>query len=128
MATEIESKLNEKEAVEQWLPIPNSSRLHELYEFRADNHIIDYLQSHSELINFLLESHYYLEKYFGVSAKFELEVVQDPEAQHEQLIVYINIPLPVDEALTRLDRFDNDWFLDHINLLGHLINFNLEIV
>jgi hypothetical protein len=127
MATETESMLNEKEVVEQWLPIPSSSRLHELYEFRGTNHINDYLQSHSELINFLLESHYHFEKYFGTSAKFELEVVHDPEAQHEQLIVYINTSLPVDEALIRLDQFDNDWFLDHIDWLNHLINFSLEI-
>ena len=128
MATEIESMLGEKKATEQWLNIPNSSRLHELYEFQGTNHINDYLQSHSELINFLLESHYHLEKYFGTSAKFELEVVHDPEAQHEQLIVYINTSLSVDEALIRLDRFDNDWFLDHVNWIGHFINFNLKTV
>lgn len=128
MATEIESMLSEKEVIDQWLPIPSSSRLHELYKFRGNNHIIDYIRSHPELNNFLLESHNYLVKYFGTSAKFELEVVHDPEAQHEQLIVYINTPLPVDEALIRLDQFDNDWFLDHVNLLSHLINFNLEIV
>lgn len=127
MATEIESMLGEKKAIEQWINIPSSPRLHELYEFRGNNHIIDYLQTHSELINFLLESHYYLEKYFGAAAKFGLEVVQDPEAQHDQLFVYINTSLPVNEALIRLDQFDSDWFLDHIDWLGHLINFNLEI-
>jgi hypothetical protein len=127
MATEIEPLLGEQKAIEQWSNIPTSLRLHELYEFRDDNHIIDYLQAHPELINFLLESHYYLERHFGTSAKFGLEVVQDPEAQHEQLFVYINTTLPVDEALKCLDLFDKNWFLDHLDRLGHLINFNLEI-
>lgn len=127
MATKIESMLGEPKAIEQWLNIPSSPRLQELYEFRGNNHIIDYLQSHSELINFLVESHYYLEKHFGPTAKFGLEVVQDPEAQHEQLFVYINTSLPANEALIRLDQFDKDWFLDYIDWLGHLINFNLEI-
>jgi len=54
-------------------------------------------------------------------------VVRDPEAQYKQLIVYINTSLPVEAALSRMDRLDYDWFLDHVKSIGHLINFNLEI-
>lgn len=128
MATEIESMLDRKKIIAEILDIPGSSRLNEMNDFGGNDHIIDYIHSHPELDNFLLESHNYLVKYFGTSAKFGLEVVHDPEARHEQLFVYINTLMPDGEALIRPDRFDNDWFLDHINWIGHLINFNLEII
>jgi hypothetical protein len=34
-------------------------------------------------------------------------------------VIGIITPLPVDEALICLDRFDNDWFLGHVHWLGH---------
>jgi hypothetical protein len=104
-----------------------SYKLDSLYEYRNQNDVAHYLQSYPGLNDFLEESYYHVRKYFGATAKLALEVIREPEAQYKQLMVYINTSLPVDEALNRLDRFDNQWFLDHINQIGHLINFNLEI-
>jgi len=46
---------------------------------------------------------------------------------YKQLIVYINISLPVEAALSRMDRLDREWFLDHVKSIGYLINFNLDV-
>lgn len=105
-----------------------SYKLEELYEYRNDDEVARYLQAYPKLIDFLHESYGQLLRQFGTAAKFALEVVRDPEAQYKQLIVYINTSLPVDAALHRLDRLDHEWFLDHVKSIGHLINFNLELV
>jgi hypothetical protein len=114
--------------LEEIIHTASSYKLEELYEYRNSDEVIDYLQSHPELINFLQESYCYLLKHFGTTAKIALEVVRDPEAQSKQLIVYVNTSLTIDEALNRLDSLDSEWFLDHISLVGHLINFNLEVI
>jgi len=104
-----------------------TAQLEDLYEHRDSEEVAHYLLSYPRLINFLHESYDHLLKLFGASARFALEVVQDPEAQYKQLIVYINTSLPVEAALSRMDRLDREWFLDHVKSIGHLINFNLEI-
>ncbi len=109
-------------------PAASSYGLRELFEYRNHDKMALYLRMYPELTSFLEESRYYLTKHFGVAAKFTLEVVRDPEAQQQQLMVYINTALPVDQALQRLEKLDDEWFLDHTNHLGHLINFNLEVI
>ena len=120
--------LDQYKLLKEIINTTGSYELQELYEYRNSDAVVRYLQSHPQLINFLQESHYYLLKHFESTSKFALEVIHDPEAQHQQLIVYINTPMSVDEALNRLDKLDTEWFLDHINSVGHLINFNLEII
>jgi hypothetical protein len=81
------------------------------------------------LIDVLLEAHAYLQKHFGPDPKVALQVVSDPEAKGgDQLFAYILTPLSVDKALTRLDRIDEEWFLDQLDRTDGLFNFNLEFV
>jgi len=44
----------------------------------------------------------------------------------KELFAYIRTSLPVDEALSRLDKFDEEWFLDQLDRAGGRFNFNLE--
>jgi hypothetical protein len=58
-----------------------------------------------------------------------LEVVSDPEVEGvEELFAYILTSLPVNEALARLHRLDEEWFLDQLDRVGGRFNFNLEFV
>lgn len=103
-------------------------RVEEIFNFRDKSTVWHFLQNNSNLIGFLLDSYIWVIKYFGPNSLVELEVVKDPEADgFEQLFAYIITSLPVEEALRRLSLFDDEWFLDQLDLVGDIFNFNLEI-
>lgn len=80
-------------------------------------------------IDWLLQSHAALTAHFGAEAKFVLDAIDDPDiAGNTQLAVYIKTRIPVDEAMRRLEQFDNDWFFDQIDFVGNKIFFNLAFV
>ncbi len=109
-----------------------SQRLHALetsYRFRRAIAVRRFLQAYPHLVEFLHEARPYLKKHFGSELEVALEVVSDPEATDaKQLFAYIRTALPVDMALAQLDRLDEEWFLDRLDRVGGLFNFNLEIV
>ena len=99
------------------------------YRFRNASKVRKYLNVHPQLVGFLLDSHEQLRRYFGAEPDFELEVVRDPEVEPpvDFLFVYICTSMDVDEALGRLEQFDENWYLDKYDEFGALVNFNLEI-
>jgi hypothetical protein len=104
-------------------------QLEEIYSLRDASVVRRFLYAHPQLIEFLLEAHVHLQKHFGPDPQVELAVVSDPEAEgEEQLFAYILTSLPVDEALARLDRLDEEWFLDQLDRVDGRFNFNLEFV
>jgi hypothetical protein len=58
----------------------------------------------------------------------ELELVSDPESRElrQTLFGYIYTPLPVQDAVAKLDEFDETWFLDAVYKTGVSLNFNLR--
>lgn len=99
-----------------------------LYSFRNVAEIQQFLQEHHVLVNFLIEAHPYVSKYFGDHPQIALELISDPEIDgSEQLFAYIVTSLPVAEALERLNNFDEEWFIEQFDRVDGLFNFNLEI-
>ena len=98
------------------------------YELRNSAEVDAYVAKHPQLTGFLLDSYRQLRKYFDAAASFALEVVRDPEISppSDFLFVNIRISMPVDEAMERLDQFDEAWYLDQVDAFGELVNFNLE--
>ena len=104
-------------------------RLEEIYSLRDAAAVRRFLQACPQLIELLLEAHVYLQEYFGPDPQVTLEVVSDPEAESmDELFAYILTSLPVDEALARLDKLDEEWFLDQLDRVDGQLNFNLEFV
>jgi hypothetical protein len=105
-------------------------KLEEMYTFRNAAAVRSFLLAHLPLIGVLAEAHPYLSKYFGPNPQVALEVVSDPEADEgqDQLFAYILTSLPVDEALAKLDSLDEEWFLDQLDQVDGLFNFNLEFI
>lgn len=97
-----------------------------VYALRDERAVREFLDAHPHLIPFLIEAYSRIRRYFGTDATATLEVIQDPEADGETLFAYIRTPLPVDAAMDRLDRLDDEWFLDRLDQVGELFNFNLE--
>jgi hypothetical protein len=104
-----------------------SRRLHQLeevYALRDAAAVRHFLRLRSgqvlhacpQLVEVLVEARVYLQRCFGPDPQVALEVVSDPEAESvDELFAYIVTSLPVDEALARLDRLDEDWFLDQLD-------------
>jgi hypothetical protein len=118
--------------IQRVLDITESQRLHqieEMYSLRHAATVRRFLHVYPHLIQVLLEAHVYLQKYFGPDPQVALEVVSDPEVEGlEELFAYILTSLPVDEALARLDKLDEEWFLDQLDRVDGRFNFNLEFV
>ncbi len=112
------------------LAIIESQRLHrleEIYSLRDPATVWHFLRTYPQLIEVLLEAPVHLQKYFGPDPQVTLEVVSDPEVEGmDELFAYILTSLPVDEALARLDRLDEEWFLDQLDRIDGQFNFNLE--
>lgn len=103
--------------------------LEDVYILRPPAEVRRFLNTQPELIDFLLDAYAQLQSHFGPGVQAALEVVRDPEVENsEKLFAYILSPLPVDEALARLDALDEDWFLDQLDRVGGRFNFNLQFV
>lgn len=104
-------------------------QIEDLYSLRNAAAVRRFLHAYPRLIEVLLEAHGYLQKYFGPDPQVTLEVVSDPEVEDmDELFAYILTSLPVDEALARLNRLDEEWFLDQLDRVNGRFNFNLEFV
>jgi len=102
-------------------------RLEEIYSLRDAATVRRFLHACPQLVEVLLEARIHLQKFFGPDPQVTLEVISDPEAESiDELFAYILTSLPVDEALARLDRLDEEWFLDQLDRIDGQFNFNLE--
>ena len=106
--------------------IHHSKKIKQIYTLRNAQSVEQFLKQHPHLIDFLLESYPYIEKYFGKQTKVFLDIFLDPELAEEQLLASIETSLSVDEALTLLNKLDDEWFLPQLDSVDNLFNFHLE--
>lgn len=99
--------------------------LERLYTFREPTEVLQFLEQYSFLVPLLLNAHKTIRKYFPDSPLF-LEYVTDPEIDDPQLVVFIATNLEPEEALDRLDEFDDDWYNDNSNRDQGKMYFNLD--
>ena len=91
---------------------PEMRSLERLYQFRRREEVLQYLADHRFLDPLLRETHGKIAEYFGPSPEVILEVVTDPEAEDDrELFAFIRTDLPPEEALRRLERLDQEWWL-----------------
>lgn len=80
--------------------------------FRNKDSITAFLDQYPEITTKLFEARENILKFFP-NHSFALEVMADPENEDDpQLILYIQTTLSPDEAIERLDKFDDEWWLD----------------
>lgn len=100
--------------------------LYRIHNYRA---VMEYLDKHRVLQSVLVEAHEYLQRCFGPILDVELCLRPDPEVEGlDVLFGYISTDLPVEEALERLERFDEMWFLDAMPGTPARLNFNIRFV
>ena len=101
--------------VEAWYRLDNAGRVRQ------------FLYQHPMLPGVLVEAFGPLQKCFGPYPQVMLRVVADPEVEDsDELFAYIRTSLPPEDALNRLNELDELWFLDQLDRVNGLFNFNLE--
>lgn len=89
--------------------------------------VCKFIRRHPSLADLLIEAYAPLTDSFGPNPQVLLSVISDPEeAGLDELVGSIRTPLEPDEALERLDAFDEYWFLDQLNRANGKLNFNLD--
>ncbi|MBL7075352.1 TIGR04255 family protein [candidate division KSB1 bacterium] len=89
--------------------------LERLYTFREREEVLWFLERYPFLVSLLLDAYKEIGNYFPYSQVF-LEVITDPEATEDsQLVIFIATNLAPDKADDRLERFDEDWWLDALD-------------
>ncbi|MGH7596123.1 MAG: hypothetical protein ACREOI_07200 [bacterium] len=100
------------------------------YTFRRPDEVVDFLLRHSSLLEILEKAPKQIQRHFGNGIiSLVLEAVKDPETEDdEELILFIQTALPVDQALQKLDRLDDTWWLETGSRTQGNLGMNLEFV
>ena len=86
-----------------------------------------FLKEYSSLIPLLREAVPQVRLIFGTDVRLTLQVVHDPEvADESELTVYIHTNLPVEEAMDKLSRLDEEWFLDQLHCTHGKLNLDVQ--
>ena len=84
------------------------------YTLRRPEEVTEYLSRYPNLIPLVLEVADHIPQYFGADAPLILEVFTDPESipVHQELFAIVQTPVSAQDAVERLDRFDEEWWTD----------------
>ncbi len=112
------------------LSVTDMSELVErVYALRRPEEVSSFLQSNSFLIPLLFEARIHIERHFGWYAPAFLEVVSDPEAPDDrELYALIGTELPPGQALAKLERLDEQWWLDALPRAKGKLCIDLEFL
>ena len=94
------------------------------YTVKDRDEVFAFLRENSSLGDLLIEEHGHIRQYFPTSS-YHLELYSDPEFDHDALVVLIETELTVDEAMNKLELFDQNCWLDNIEKAATKLHFNL---
>jgi hypothetical protein len=90
------------------------------------NEVLKYLKANSDLVRLLTQSFLVITKEFGSGDHPVLEIVTDPNSSTPELICRIETALPFDTAISALERFDDNWWLDYAATARGRLNFDIS--
>ncbi len=103
------------------------ARVAATYQFRDQLSVNHFLHDHPGVVATLGEAAEIIPRFFGHDVAIELQVAHDPEALDDvELIARIQTDLSVDEALARLRRFDQEWWLDALPKADGALTITIE--
>jgi hypothetical protein len=87
----------------------------------------DFLARYPQIFDFIQAAWPELIECFGGPVDIVLELITFPdESAHEELVGWIQSTDDVIDGLEKFERFEDEWFLDHMDKVGDKFNFNLE--
>ena len=121
------------ETIRQSLPIKSGDILEQIkkkYSIPESNlsDVEQFLDKHQDIANLVLEAYNKIRDFF-TSETLLLELISDISIEGgEELFVYIQTRLSVEEAVEKMNDFDEQWFLDQLSRTKGLFNFNLRFL
>lgn len=104
-------------------------KIERFYEVLNERDVKNFLQTYPSVESLLLEAIEPLGKCFPEIDRLILEVFKDPERElSRELVCTIVTTMDPAEALEKLDRFDQMWFLDQLNEFSGVLNFRIDFV
>ncbi len=99
----------------------NLDEVERLYALRQPLQVRRFLGEHDFLVPLLVAAYDVTTRYFA-PLSLALEVIADPDSMDDrQLVLFVVLQLTPAEAFAKLQRFDNEWWLDAMDeAQGHL--------
>ncbi len=99
----------------------------EYYGLRGGNElqVLDYLTRYRDLVSILLDAQPRIADIFGEVNTY-LEIDEDPEGGFEELFGVISVDASPEDAIRRLDRFDDLWFSRVARATDGRLNFTVD--
>lgn len=108
---------------------PETASLEDIFVFRRARNVTEFLEEHPYLCPLLFEAYDRIQEHFGPRPQVTLEVVTDPEATDDRMLyAFIATRLPPEEALEKLDQFDEEWWLTALARTQGMLCIDIEFV
>ncbi|MGH2562852.1 MAG: hypothetical protein ACRDJH_27655 [Thermomicrobiales bacterium] len=110
-------------------PASEIEQLRRRTHFRGGDDVSVYLERHSGITHVLVGALDRISEYFGEDVPIALEVLWDPEEpEHDELYALIQTSLAAEDAVSRLKRFDEAWWLHALDHTHGGLTISLEFV
>lgn len=104
---------------------PDLTDVDRWFAFDGRQEVFVYLDRHPHLVPLLVDVATAVQRFFPADDELVLHVIDDADTQTEQLYAIVRTILPPDEAEARLDRLDEEWWLDAVELARG--NFTIDV-
>jgi ribosomal protein S10 len=104
--------------------------LRQVFVLRGHSEVERIAEANPQLVSLLLEAHQRIAGIFGPDAPLILQAVSNPDAPAvlPELFLYIQTQLSVREAKAKLEKLDDDWWLDSLPRADGRLTIALEYV
>lgn len=112
-----------------WMVESSRSGWAQAYELRDREEVVGFVEEHPELKGMLAEAQTRIPEHFGNDTAMALEVATDIDSENaKELLLLIPVELSVDDAMARMSRLDEDWWLDGSVRAKGLMNVDIEYI
>ena len=99
------------------------------YEVRNPREVGKFLRDNLFLFDLLKLIPSQIAKYFGNNAKLALELLNEPDSpSSREIFVLVLTEEAADKARSRMDKFDQKWWLENLDKANCKLNVSLEYV
>lgn len=102
------------------------NRLAERFRLREPDDVLCYLSDNPFLVPLVLEARDKAHEYFSERPPLVLHLAEYPDDGSRELFLLIQTAQPPAAALAKLDRFDQEWWLDALERAEGKLNVKLE--
>ena len=113
---------------EDALVLETIGELESRYRFREPDKVRAFLLAHPEVLDLVVQAQAKIPEFLPADQPLELEVVRDPEDEHDdgELFAIVPTDLEPEDVRPRMRRFLREWLVDAGRPVGLLFNVGVE--